>query len=199
MDDPKRNILNAASSMFLDGGASALNVRAIASRAGISTIGIYSHFQGKQGILDALYIEGFQRVAKAMDVIAAGADPSLADSRLAVLKACRNYLDSAEQFEAHYRLIFDNAERGYEPSREAKAVGAQAFKVLNDLVAHLLPAAASKAKRHDAAMQVWSVVHGFVGLKHHAVAQLVDMRHWRARAMQVLEILVDAIAGGKTG
>ncbi|MGQ0798976.1 MAG: TetR/AcrR family transcriptional regulator [Pseudomarimonas sp.] len=192
MDDPKRNILNAASVLFLEGGASALNVRAIASRAGISTIGIYSHFQGKQGILDALYIEGFQRVAKAMDVMTAGADP-----KQAVLKACRNYLDSAEQYEAHYRLIFDNAERGYEPSEAAKAVGAAAFKVLNDLVAHLLPASASKAKRHDAAMQVWSVVHGFVGLKHHAVAQLVDMRHWRARAMQVLEIVVDAIAEGR--
>ena len=129
----------------------------------------------------------------------AGAELAKEDAKLAVLKACRNYLDSAEHFEAHYRLIFDNAERGYEPLDAAKAVGAAAFKVLNDLVAHLLPDSASKAKRHDAAMQVWSVVHGFVGLKHHPVAQLVDMRHWRARAMQVLEILVDAMADGRTG
>ena len=43
-------------------------MRAISKRAGLSTIGIYNHFNGKQGILDALYIEGFQMVMTAIRV-----------------------------------------------------------------------------------------------------------------------------------
>ena len=58
----KGRILAAASELFLEGGVRALSVRAMANRAGVSTIGIYSHFNGKQGILDALYIEGFEHI-----------------------------------------------------------------------------------------------------------------------------------------
>jgi AcrR family transcriptional regulator len=188
MDDPKTKILKASSALFLKGGARALNVRAIAERAGISTIGIYSHFQGKQGILDALYIEGFQRVSKAMDVIKPGAEP-----KVSVLQACRNYLDCAEKFEAHYLLIFGHPDDDYQPSSEARDVAALAFKDLTHLAAALLPLTATPAQRQDAAIQLWSVIHGFVCLKQHTIAKAVNMRHWKARALMTLEVIVDAI------
>jgi AcrR family transcriptional regulator len=189
MEDAKTKILNASSALFLKGGARALSVRAIADRAGISTIGIYSHFQGKQGILDALYIEGFQRVSKAMDVIKPGATP-----KAAVLQACRNYLDCAEKFEAHYLLIFGRPDDEYQPSTEAREVAAAAFNDLTRLAAALLPAIATPAQRQDAAIQLWSVIHGFVCLKQHTVAKAVNMRQWKARALTTLEVVVDAIA-----
>jgi AcrR family transcriptional regulator len=188
MDDAKTKILKASSALFLKGGARALNVRAIAERAGISTIGIYSHFQGKQGILDALYIEGFQRVSKAMDVIKPGTEP-----KAAVLKACRNYLDCAEKFEAHYLLIFGHPDDDYQPSPEAHDVAASAFKDLTHLAAALLPLTATPAQQQDAAIQLWSVIHGFVCLKQHTIAKAVNMRHWKASALTTLEVVVDAI------
>lgn len=188
MEDAKTKILNASSALFLKGGARALSVRAIADRAGISTIGIYSHFQGKQGILDALYIEGFQRVSKAMDVIKPGINP-----KAAVLQACRNYLDCAEKFEAHYLLIFGRPDDEYQPSAEARKAAARAFKGLTTLAAQLLPETATTAQQQDAAIQLWSVVHGFVCLKQHTVAKAVNMRHWKASALTTLEVVVDAI------
>jgi AcrR family transcriptional regulator len=178
MDQPKTRILAAASRLFLRGGAAALSVRAIAAEAELSTIGIYSHFQGKQGILDALYIEGFERVAEAMRVSSETHTP-----REAVRTACQNYLQSADAYQAHYQLIFGQADSSYQPSKQAQDVGRKAFEVLTDLVARLLPDTASKQARHDAAMQIWSVLHGFVGLRQHAVARLVDMRHWQNRAL----------------
>ena len=66
MADVKADILEAASQLFLEGGLEALSVRSIAKKANISTFGIYSHFKGKTGILDALYEEGFAYVAEAM-------------------------------------------------------------------------------------------------------------------------------------
>jgi AcrR family transcriptional regulator len=186
MENIKSKILQAASELFLEGGASALSVRAIASRAGISTIGIYSHFQGKQGILDALYVEGFERVTRAMRTAEATLAPSAA-----VAQACQNYLDTAEEFSAHYQLIFGQ-QNGYQPSESAQLVGVGAFKVLTELVGTLLPGA-SKAARQDAAIAVWSVVHGFVGLRQHAVGQLVAMHDWKQRAMRTIEWVVRGI------
>ena len=185
METPKTNILNAASTLFLKGGVAALSVRAIADLAGVSTIGIYSHFQGKQGILDALYIEGFNQVSAAMDVLGEGLKIELKPPA-AVLKACENYLASAENYQAHYRLIFGQADDAYQPSAHAHEVAIKAFISLTKLVARLLPREATLAQQQDAALKVWSVIHGFVCLRFHTVGQFVDMTNWKERAMQTL-------------
>ena len=103
MSDAKSTILKAASELFLEGGTSALSVRAISKRAGVSTIGIYSHFKGKQGILDELYIEGFEKVFAAMDILKSAKGP-----RETILQGVKGYLEVADKYEAHYRLIFGN-------------------------------------------------------------------------------------------
>jgi AcrR family transcriptional regulator len=190
MNESKSNILKAASELFLEGGTAALSVRAIAARAGISTIGIYSHFQGKQGILDALYIEGFTAVIAALAV-----DEMASDPRERVLLSSRRYLDTAEIYEPHYGLIFGKLDDSYQPSDEARAVAAAGFVRLTELVGNLLSADAAASEKRDAALQVWALIHGFVGLKNHAVAELVDMRCWKERAMEALVILVDGIIG----
>jgi len=189
MDESKANILNAASALFLKGGVAALSVRAIANKAGVSTIGIYSHFKNKQGILDTLYVEGFGKVKQAMQITDTDLQP-----QAAVLEACKNYLDNAVAFGAHYRLIFSERDDGYTPSTEALKVGAEAFAVLTALVARLLPASASQSTQHDAAIQLWSVVHGFVSLAHHDVSLIVDMSQWQERSLRTLKVIIAAIA-----
>jgi len=188
MKDTKTKILDAASELFLQGGSNALSVRAISKRAGMSTIGIYSHFQGKQGILDALYIEGFERVSEAMDVLEPDSIP-----REAVLQASRNYLDVAEKYEAHNRLIFGESDGSYVPSKPAQEIGAKAFFSLVKVVATLLPEETTLEKKQDAALQIWSLMHGFISLKQHAISNIVDMSDWKTRVIKALEILIDAI------
>jgi AcrR family transcriptional regulator len=190
MDDAKTRILTAATELFLEGGYDALSVRAIATRAELSTIGIYNHFQGKQGILDALYIEGYERVAQGMDV----KDP---DPRVALLQACSNYLDIAECYPAHYDLIYGKSDSTYTPSPEASKVAARAFSGLQALIARLVPSGTGDAARLDAALQIWSVIHGFVSLRRHVIAQVVPMDHWRDRALPVLALVADALARGE--
>lgn len=188
MNESKSNILKAASELFLEGGTAALSVRAIAGRAGISTIGIYSHFQGKQGILDALYIEGFTSVIQALAVDELSADP-----RERVLLASRRYLDMAEVYEPHYGLIFGKLDDSYQPSDDARAVAAAGFARLTELNGGLLATDATASAKRDVALQVWALIHGFVGLKNHAVGELVDMRCWKERAMEAVVLLVDGI------
>lgn len=188
MSDPKSNILKAASELFMQGGTAALSVRGIAARAGISTIGIYSHFQGKQGILDALYIEGFTAVIDALAVDELSADP-----RERVVLAARRYLETAQTYEPHYGLIFGKLDDSYQPSEAARLVGLRGFERLTELVAGMLPSDAGAAQQRTQALQIWALIHGFVGLKNHAVGELVDMRCWKERALDAVEILIDAI------
>ena len=167
---------------------SALSVRAIASRAGLSTIGIYSHFDGKQGILDTLYIEGFERVTDAMDVSLIDATP-----REKVLMATEAYLDVAEQYGAHYRLIFGEADDKYQPSDAARQAGERAFQQLTGLAALLLPDDASLKRQQKQALEIWAIVHGYVGLKKHAVSQLLDAADWRALIATTVTRHLDAV------
>ena len=133
--DSRTKILNAATELFLEQGGAGLSVRAISRRAGLSTIGIYSHFKGKQGILDALYVEGFDLIRKAMDVVS-----SSWATKEQVLESCLGYLKVGELHEAHYRLIFGESDLGYEPSEYAMMARDNAFAKLVKVAGSYFPA-----------------------------------------------------------
>jgi len=186
--DARTKILNAASELFLEGGGDALSVRAISKRAGLSTIGIYSHFQGKQGILDALYIEGFNLVREAMDVI-----PEGKANKEQVLEACLGYLNVGEQHEAHYRLIFGESDAGYQPSEEAVAARDSAFSKLVRVAGSYLPDGATIEERRQIALDIWAIIHGYVSISHHMVFTDDINLDWKSMALRVVAVQLDAI------
>ena len=188
MSESKTKILNAASELFEMGGAKALSVRAISGRAGLSTIGIYNHFNGKQGILDALYIEGFEMVMAAIDVADEGLLP-----RDTVLKGLSNYTDMARDHSGHYRLIFGSGEPGYAPSETAKAVGAEAFNRLAKIVAPAIPKATSGTKRREIALQLWALAHGYISLQNHEATELIPQAGWKDLIMSAVATHLDAV------
>ena len=155
----------------------------------MSTIGIYSHFQGKQGILDALYIEGYQYVGEAMLTAVKIADP-----RAAAIEGARLYLEVAKSHEAIYRLIFGEVDFDYEPGEEARAAALEAFGYLVDIGARLLPASASLAEKQSIALRIWALVHGYVSLQHHAVRDVVVIDDWNRQALAAVVIMIDSMA-----
>jgi AcrR family transcriptional regulator len=189
--DSRTKILDAATELFLQGGGSALSVRAISKKAGLSTIGIYSHFNGKQGILDALYVEGFNLVRKAMDVVATNQA-----SKEQVLQCCLAYLNVGEQNEAHYRLIFGESDSGYQPSAHAIAARDNAFSKLVSVAGSYLPTNSLPADRRQIALDVWAIVHGYVSISHHAALSHDASIDWKSMAIRVVSIHLDAVKDG---
>jgi AcrR family transcriptional regulator len=185
----KGKILQAATTLLLEKGLAGMSVRAIAKLAGVSTIGIYSHFQGKQGILDALYIEGYQHVGEAM--LAA---IKIADPKAAAVEGARLYLEVAKTHEAIYRLIFGEVDFDYEPGEEARAAALEAFGHLVNIGAKLLPASASLVEKQSIALRIWALVHGYVSLQHHAVRDVVMIDDWDSQALAAVVIMIDSIA-----
>ncbi|MEO1660301.1 MAG: TetR/AcrR family transcriptional regulator [Pseudomonadota bacterium] len=188
MSASKTKILIAASELFAEDGAGGLSVRAISARAGLSTIGIYNHFQGKQGILDALYIEGFDLL---MDAIAI--DEAAYDPRDAVLRGLSNYIDFAAARRGHYELMFGRGDPSYQPSSGAIAVGAEAFNRLTKLVARALPETLSPLTKREVALQLWALAHGYVSLQDNAATDLIPTTAWRDLTLNAVRQLLDAI------
>ena len=185
----RQKILLSASRLFLSGGIRALSVRAIAAKAGVSTIGIYNYFNGKQGILDALYVEGFELVYQATGE--AKAKPSRED----ILKSVAAYLRVAQDHEAHYRLIFGEVDASYEPSKDALIARERAFNRLVNSVGAYLPESANLKEKRDLALDLWSLVHGYVSLAHHGLRDNSAPKRWRQGVLRAIGVYLDGVDG----
>lgn len=184
----KKRILLAASQLFASGGIGALSVRSIAQKAGVSTIGIYSHFNGKQGILDSLFIEGYKMVHDTMEFNREGL---LAKEIL--LQGIDGYLTLSHEYEGHYRLIFGENGNQYTPSDEARAMSATAFKRLVKHSSIILPPDSDWRLKQKIALELWAFVHGYVSLKHHATSAMISEQDWRQMAVEAISTHIDAL------
>src|ERR1700677_2028787 len=60
--DVERELLAAAEAVLVREGPGGLTVRAVATEAGIAPMGVYNRLGGKEGLVDALLIRGFDRL-----------------------------------------------------------------------------------------------------------------------------------------
>src|ERR1700728_4930769 len=74
--DVERELLAAAEAVLVREGPGGLTVRAVASEAGIAPMGVYSRLGGKDGLVDALLIRGFDRLRATVE---AGDEPDELD------------------------------------------------------------------------------------------------------------------------
>src|SRR4051812_11206042 len=114
-DETSHAILEAASGLLSTEGAEALTVRRIAAAAGCSTMGLYSRFGGKDGVVEHLFIEGFQQLNAAIAAVRVPDEPQ------PNLRVCsRAYRQWALDNTTKYLVMFGGAVPGYEPTAEAK-------------------------------------------------------------------------------
>src|ERR1700719_4782713 len=65
--DVERELLAAAEALLVRTAPGGLTVRAVAAEAGIAPMGVYNRLGGKDGLVDALLIKGFDRLRAAVD------------------------------------------------------------------------------------------------------------------------------------
>ena len=87
--------------------AAALTVRNVASEAGCSTTGIYTYFGGKNGLVEAIFVEGFE----SFDAATA---PFMEVDDLA--GGCRAYREWALANPTQYMVMFGRAVPDFVPS-----------------------------------------------------------------------------------
>jgi AcrR family transcriptional regulator len=161
-DETREALLAAAHDLLATEGPSALTVRRIAAAAGVSTMNVYSRFGGKDGVLDELFIHGFQRMSDAM------ADSPTSDDPIEDLMECgRAYRAFARTNPTYYSLMFDRVAPDFTPSDRAVET---ALAGLGRVVARVERAMDAGLIRQGDPFQVasalWACDHGLASLEY---------------------------------
>lgn len=150
--DQRRAILDAALDVLARDGEGGFTVRRIATAAGCSTTGLYTWFGGKAGLVDAIFIEGFDSFDAALAEAYAGTDP---------VEVARAYRRWALANRTHYLVMFGRAVPDVRPGDEALSRGYESFQRLVAHVASVRPGLGEQGA-HDWAYHLNAVVHGYV-------------------------------------
>lgn len=166
-DNAGAALLAAARQIFESEGLPALTVRRVADGAGYTTMQVYSRYNGKDGLLQALFDEGFEALLKAQKAVSSSLPPA---ERVRCL--CREYLRIAAEKPHHYALMLGAHSGGFEPPHESRD---RAFTTLNNLieaVGRALPETIDRDSRAVAVShQILAFCHGWAML---SATQLVD-------------------------
>src|SRR5271155_730689 len=101
--DIERELVAAAEAVLIREGPGGLTVRAVAAEAGIAPMGVYNRLGGKDGLVDALLIKGFDRLRATIE---AGREPGM----LARLRSCGlRYREFALANPHFYAIMFEDA------------------------------------------------------------------------------------------
>jgi AcrR family transcriptional regulator len=150
-------LLDAALRLLEERGPGALRIRDVAAAGEQSTMGVYTHFGSKQGLLEQLYLHGFRQLEERLLSV-----PSEGHGREELLAFALAYRGFALDNEALYRLMFERAAPDFVPSDASRLAGLATFEMLATRVAAWQPE--STGPGADAHL-VWATMHGLVSIE----------------------------------
>lgn len=156
------DLLRAAQEVLEKEGPGAMTVRAIAARAGISTMAVYSRFGCKAKILEALYRHGFELLREEMESVPDS--PSSVQDITALGFAYRRF---ALGNPGLYGFMFERPLPGFDPTLESRQEGLRStFYILVDKVkAFIEESMGGVGDPVLVSYLIWSAVHGELSLE----------------------------------
>jgi AcrR family transcriptional regulator len=156
----ERELLAAAEAVLVRDGPGGVTVRAVAAEAGIAPMGVYNRLGGKDGLVDALLIKGFDRLRATLE---AGDEPDMLER----LRACGlRYRAFALGNKHFYAIMFEEAIPHEHDSAEVEEHALGSFyPLLRNVELAAAAGAISVTDPFEAAQQIWCAVHGAVALE----------------------------------
>ncbi len=160
--DLRRTLLDASLALVEEEGLSALSMREVAKRAGVTHAAPYHHFADRAAVMVAIAEEGFTLLREEMSRAASAAGPG-ADQRLAASGI--GYVTFALQHPAHFRVMFRPELASTDPDC-APPGERSAYTALEEIItACETEGLAPPAAGHDTlVLMSWSLVHGLASL-----------------------------------
>ena len=153
----RETLLDTALRLLEERGPGALRVRDLATAANTSTMGVYTHFGSKQGLLEQLYLHGFELLEGRLKSV-----PDGGRGREELLAFALAYRAFALDNDALYGLMFERATPDFIPSDTSRLAGLETFQMLAARIADWRPDFAHPAS--DAHL-VWAAMHGLVTIE----------------------------------
>jgi AcrR family transcriptional regulator len=157
----RRAVLDAALAVISEAGPSAVSLRDLARRVGVSHAGPAHHFGSKEGVFTALATEGFEILAD--DLAAGGTDASMADLGAA-------YVRFGLTYRAHFEVMF-RPDLYDEDDPMLVEQGNRARACLTEGARRAHPHAAA-VPPEVVELAAWALVHGFATLATTGAADL---------------------------
>ncbi len=121
----RREILDAAWDIARESGVTQITLRDVASRIGMQAPSLYTHFDSKMAIYDAMFGEAWEDYGKAF----AECEATLStDPRTALNQVFRHFYDYAIADHARYQLMNERVIPSFEPTAEAYASSVSVFE-----------------------------------------------------------------------
>jgi AcrR family transcriptional regulator len=164
-DERRRPVLEAAARLLAEEGPHGLSLRRIAAEAGGSTQLVYTLFGGKPGLADALYGEGFGRLAAACRAALAECPPPGDPERLMAIG--RAYRTFAQAEPAFFAVMFGKAIPDFTPtSATSGRCRANTFgSLVAEVQACLDAGTLTGGSAEELARLCWVTVHGVSALE----------------------------------
>ena len=155
------DVLAAARTLLGEEGPAALSVRRVASAVGVSRQVVYSRFGSMAGLLEALFTDGFERLAVQADAV-----PGVPGTEDHLLSLMRAYRAHAHAHPAVYGLMFEGSVAGFSPSASALERSRRSFQtIVRAASAWLDRNARPTDSKVSVAVSLWCGVHGIVSLE----------------------------------
>jgi AcrR family transcriptional regulator len=153
----RETLLEAALRLLEERGPGALRVRDLSEAVGKSTMGVYTHFGSKQGLLEQLYLHGFSRLEERLATV-----PSAGNGVQEMLAFALAYREFALDNEALYGLMFERGTPDFIPSDDSRMAGLETFEMLAHRISDWRPDLADPAPH---AHLVWATMHGLISIE----------------------------------
>jgi AcrR family transcriptional regulator len=170
-------VLSAARALVRRRGYADVSLRQIAAAARYSPAGLYAHFSGLKGILDALADTVRSELATVLEGAAAGAGEPVAQ----LVAIGMAYIGFALEYPGEFELLFRHTRsRKKSPADPSPS----SFDLLRRIARRGAPDASEEAI-DIACLGLWSTAHGLANLRTSHLADIpLDWDAWSRRILQ---------------
>ena len=160
--DLKNSLVAAGLAILTEEGVSALNLRAVARRAGVSHTAPYCHFADKEALMVAIAEDGFRSLGEQLAAAKAGATVGVKIQLAAVGHA---YIAFALAQPDSFRLMFSHIITHRETHLALCALAKACFQLLQGLIeAGQASGEFVTEESVELTKSVWSMIHGLANL-----------------------------------
>ena len=176
----RQEILDAAWAQAEESGVAGISLRELAAAVGMRAPSLYTYFESKDAIYDAMFTEAYEALSRFSDEITASVGD--ADRVDALGIAVDRFIQFCQESPARYQLMFTRVVPGWEPSPDAYAVSVRSYE-------EMAVALAGLGIVGQEALDLYTAVSA--GLAAQQMANDPTGDRWRRLAHSSMEMLVD--------
>ena len=183
-ENARAAVLTAAWELVRAEGLTALSLRELARRAGITTPTVYAYFESKNAILDAMFAQAAQEFVDLKASLTATDDP-----QQDLLTEARAFITFCVSDIPRYQLLFQHSVPGFTPSAESYELAVKALDVTRELLA--------RNGVHDPRhLDIWTAVN--IGLVGQQITNDPGGDRWSRLVEDVTRMFLAQFASGKS-